>query len=54
MDVNSLVVNENSNNEQILIAGCGDNKIHLFNLKDGKHTSSFEGHDDYIHSVYAM
>ncbi|XP_075217719.1 THO complex subunit 6 [Lycorma delicatula] len=54
VDVNSLVVNENINNDQILIAGCGDNKLHIFSLKDGKHITSLEGHDDYIHSVNSI
>lgn len=53
VDVNSIVVNENSGNEQ-LITGCGDNKIHVFSLKDGKHVSTLEGHEDYIHSVCSI
>lgn len=35
----------------LLYAGCGDKKIHVFSLEDGKHVRSLTGHEDYIHSV---
>ncbi|XP_039298712.1 THO complex subunit 6 homolog [Nilaparvata lugens] len=51
-DVNSLAIVENSG-DQTLVAGCGDKKVHLFSLRQGKRTHSFDGHDNYVHSVYA-
>ncbi|XP_054258767.1 THO complex subunit 6 homolog [Macrosteles quadrilineatus] len=51
-DVNAMAVAENeATGMTMLYAGCGDKKIHVFNLEDGKHVRSMEGHDDYIHSI---
>ncbi|XP_028173644.1 THO complex subunit 6 [Ostrinia furnacalis] len=49
IDVNSLWV---SDDEGKLYAGCGDNKLYVFNLEDGQQTSVMTGHTDYIHSVH--
>jgi len=35
-------------------AGCGDNKIYIFSLEDGKLIRTMESHDDYIHSIHNM
>ncbi|PSN29091.1 THO complex subunit 6 [Blattella germanica] len=37
-----------------LYAGCGDNRIYVFSLEDGKLIRTMEGHDDYIHSIHCM
>lgn len=51
-DVNAMVVSANENTgSTLLYAGCGDKKIHVFSLEDGKHVRSMEGHQDYIHSI---
>lgn len=34
-----------------LLAGCGDNLIHMWDIVNGKHLSSFCGHVDYVHSI---
>ncbi|KAM3961251.1 THO complex subunit 6 [Aphomia sociella] len=49
IDVNSLCLLED---ESRLYAGCGDNKVYVFNLEDGKPITTYSGHDDYIHSVH--
>jgi THO complex subunit 6 len=49
IDVNTLWL---SDDNEKLYAGCGDNKIHVYNLEDGRELSSLTGHDDYIHSVH--
>lgn len=49
IDVNSLWL---PNHEEKLYAGCGDNKLYVFNLEDGSRISSLSGHTDYIHSVH--
>ncbi|KAG8223955.1 hypothetical protein J437_LFUL003763, partial [Ladona fulva] len=48
-DVNSLLLNDMDGN---LYAGCGDNKIYVFDLEDGKLIRNFSGHDDYIHCIH--
>ncbi|XP_072943789.1 THO complex subunit 6 [Epargyreus clarus] len=48
-DVNSLWFSEEDNK---LYAGCGDNKIYVFNLEDGRQLSVYDEHTDYIHSVH--
>ncbi|XP_046389674.1 THO complex subunit 6 [Ischnura elegans] len=48
-DVNSLIISDVDGH---LYAGCGDNKIYVFDLEDGKLLRNFEGHDDYIHSIH--
>lgn len=40
-----------SKENNVLYAGCGDNKIHIINLENGKILNSLEGHNDFIHSV---
>ncbi|KAJ8872615.1 hypothetical protein PR048_026221 [Dryococelus australis] len=47
-DVNSLVVSKEDN---LLYAGCGDNKIYAFSLEDGKLVRTMSGHEEYIHSI---
>lgn len=48
-DVNSLWYSDENNK---IYAGCGDNKIYVYNLEDGRLVNTFDGHKDYIHSVH--
>lgn len=48
-DVNCLWL---SDDEEKLYAGCGDGKVYVFNLEDGRLISTYEGHRDLIHSVH--
>ncbi|KAL1132180.1 hypothetical protein AAG570_010137, partial [Ranatra chinensis] len=48
--VNSLLVRE-IDNISYIYAGCGDNRIHVFSLEDGKEIRVLDGHTDYIHSI---
>ncbi|KAG8311995.1 THO complex subunit 6 [Homalodisca vitripennis] len=51
-DVNAMVVSTNeTTGSTLLYAGCGDKKVHVFSLEDGKCLRSMEGHEDYIHSI---
>uniref|UniRef100_A0A1B6GSD9 Uncharacterized protein n=1 Tax=Cuerna arida TaxID=1464854 RepID=A0A1B6GSD9_9HEMI len=51
-DVNAMVVSTNeTTGSTLLYAGCGDKKVHVFSLEDGKCIRSMEGHEDYIHSI---
>lgn len=49
IDVNSLWI---SDDEGKLYAGCGDNKLYVFNLEDGQQALVMSEHTDYIHSVH--
>ncbi|XP_014211573.1 THO complex subunit 6 [Copidosoma floridanum] len=40
-----------SKENHLIYAGCGDNKIHIINLEDGKVLNSLSGHTDFIHSI---
>lgn len=54
-DINSMVVEDSADGlGSNLYAGCGDNKIHVFCLEDGRWVQDFKGHDDYIHSIYKL
>ncbi|XP_067010855.2 THO complex subunit 6 [Anabrus simplex] len=46
-DVNCMFSSEGQ-----LYAGCGDNKIYIFSLEDGKLVRTMDGHDDYIHCIH--
>lgn len=48
-DVNSMLFCKTDGH---IYAGCGDNKIYIFGLEDGKLVRTMEGHDDYIHSIH--
>lgn len=48
-DVNSMLYSKMGG---YIYAGCGDNKIYIFSLEDGKLIRTMEGHDDYIHSIH--
>ena len=48
IETNSLVINNEDNS---LIAGCGDGKIHVWDLTSGDKKQTLEGHTDYIHAV---
>jgi WD40 repeat protein len=48
-DVNSMLYCKADGH---IYAGCGDNKIYIFSLEDGKLVRTMEGHDDYIHSIH--
>lgn len=47
-DVNCMVY---AKENQLIYAGCGDNKIHVLSLDNGKILNSFSSHTDFIHSV---
>lgn len=53
IDINSLFVKQNELSP-ILYAGCGDNKIYVFSLEDGNIIRTFDGHEDYIHSIFNL
>lgn len=38
--------------EERLYAGCGDNKVYVYDLEDGRLIASYDGHTDYIHCVH--
>ncbi|CAG5051224.1 unnamed protein product [Parnassius apollo] len=48
-DVNSLWYSEQENK---IYAGCGDNKVYVYDLEDGKLVNKYDGHNDYIHSIH--
>ncbi|CAK1581534.1 unnamed protein product [Parnassius mnemosyne] len=48
-DVNSLWYAEEENK---IYAACGDNKVYVYHLEDGKLVNTFDGHKDYIHSIH--
>ncbi|KAF7988746.1 hypothetical protein HCN44_007056 [Aphidius gifuensis] len=47
-DVNSMVY---SKEKHLLYAGCGDNKIYVINLDNGKILRCMESHENYIHCL---
>ncbi|XP_058794626.1 THO complex subunit 6 homolog [Phymastichus coffea] len=47
-DVNCLVY---SKENHLIYAGCGDNKIHIIKMDNGKVVHSFTGHTNFIHSI---
>ncbi|XP_008471219.1 THO complex subunit 6 [Diaphorina citri] len=54
-DINSMLVDDSSEGlGSNLYAGCGDNKIHVFCLEDGRWIRDYKGHEDYIHSIYKL
>lgn len=36
----------------LLYAGCGDSKIYVYSLEDGRLVRTMEGHENYIHSIH--
>jgi THO complex subunit 6 len=50
-DVNSLAMMEN---QELLVAGCGDNNVYTFDVSEGRLVQTFEGHQDYIHNVSTL
>lgn len=52
-DVNAMLVStDDTAGSTTLYAGCGDKKVHVFSLEDGKHIRCLEAHEDYIHSIH--
>ncbi|XP_063239066.1 THO complex subunit 6 [Bacillus rossius redtenbacheri] len=47
-DVNCMAYSRDDN---LLYAGCGDSKIHVFSLEDGRLVRTLSGHEDYVHCV---
>ncbi|XP_066596839.1 THO complex subunit 6 homolog [Prorops nasuta] len=43
-----------SNQDHMLYAGCGDNKIYVIDLEEGKILRHYKGHTDYIHCLSLM
>lgn len=50
-DVNYLWLDEAND---LLYAGCGDNKIYCVNLDNGQIVRDFNEHKDYIHAVFGQ
>ncbi|CAD6236848.1 GSCOCG00008262001-RA-CDS [Cotesia congregata] len=50
-DVNYIVY---SNDKHYLYAGCGDKKIYVINLDNGKIVKTLEGHENFIHCLALM
>ncbi|CAK9821973.1 THO complex subunit 6 homolog [Anthophora retusa] len=50
-DVNYMIYSKPNN---LIYAGCGDNKIYVITLEDGRIVRSLEGHTDYIHCLSLM
>lgn len=50
-DVNYLWLDEGND---LLYAGCGDNKIYCMNLDNGQILRDFNEHKDYIHAVFGQ
>ena len=47
-ETNSLVIDSE---EDTLIAGCGDNKVYVWDISSGDRKHVLEGHIDFVHSV---
>ena len=47
-ETNSVAVNDGDN---ILVAGCGDNNVYLFDLTNGDIKETLKAHTDYVHAV---
>ncbi|XP_046750767.1 THO complex subunit 6 [Diprion similis] len=47
-DVNYMLI---SHEDNVLHAGCGDNKIYTFSLEGGTLLRTLEGHEDFIHDL---
>nr|CAD7264090.1 unnamed protein product [Timema shepardi] len=50
-DVNSLIFDKTKG---LLYAGCGDNKIYVFNLESRQLLRTMEGHEDFIHCLHNL
>ena len=48
VETNSLALNQQ---EEELIAGCGDNNVYIWDLNTGDQKNVLKGHKDYIHCV---
>ncbi|CAK1545131.1 unnamed protein product [Leptosia nina] len=48
-DINCLWLSEDS---EKLYAGCGDNKVYVFNLEDGSLMQTLAGHENYVHCIH--
>ncbi|XP_050408253.1 THO complex subunit 6 homolog [Patella vulgata] len=49
-EVNSMVVDKQEQATRLL-AGGGDNDIHIWNMENGQLENSLQGHEDYVHSI---
>lgn len=47
-EVNTLLFEQDTGN---ILAGCGDNKIYIFNIESRITLKTLNGHSDYVHSI---
>lgn len=50
VEANALATTDSGN----VYVGCGDKKIHMYSLEDGRLIKSLSGHDGYIHDLSEM
>lgn len=50
-EVNSIVIDNHDEGCKRLLAGCGDNFVHVWDLETGEKTLSLQGHTDYVHDL---
>ena len=51
-EINSVaMLKDNNGVSNLLFAGCGDNKVHVWDMSTGSHLYSLRGHKDYVHCV---
>lgn len=50
VEVNALLISPNGR----IYSGCGDNKIHVHSLEDGKLVQNLSAHTNYIHDLAIM
>lgn len=50
-EVNALVVSGRDSEQKLLIAGCGDNKIYVWDIETRTLLSMLDRHSDYIHDL---
>nr|CAD7589232.1 unnamed protein product [Timema genevievae] len=50
-DVNSLIFDKTKG---LLYAGCGDDKIYVFNLESRQLLRTMEGHEDFVHCLHNL
>ncbi|XP_052801020.1 THO complex subunit 6 homolog [Mya arenaria] len=49
-EVNTIALNKQDTGTELL-AGCGDNNVHIWDIESGNLTSTLSGHKDYIHCL---
>ncbi|XP_071093100.1 THO complex subunit 6 homolog [Haliotis cracherodii] len=49
-EVNSIVMDQQETRQK-LVAGCGDNNVHVWDMESGNLEQTLGGHEDYVHRV---